>query len=76
METLITTVANNIGQVDVLDAETEIKQLNQQEQDPFMIWERDFSPQMFVIDEADNDVSNPNNLKKGYCWIVKRKIIK
>jgi antitoxin component YwqK of YwqJK toxin-antitoxin module len=67
LRTLKTRNTNNIGQVKIEDAESEITRLNSQDDKN---WRMDDSEFMFVTDETDNNVSNPCKLLDGYVWIT------
>ena len=64
-----TTVSRNSGQYRIEDADVEIERLNSQETRNG-VWEKDFSPNMFVMDESDSNMSNPTQLSEGFCWVI------
>ena len=68
MATLFTTMTNNIGQIKIEDSDNEIKRL--EKSFPNTKWRKDFSEFIYVVDESDEDVNNPCELKDGYCWVV------
>jgi len=74
MKTLYCSSSENIGQVKIENAESEIFRLNN---DPFVVnseypktWRADFSDFLYCWDETDIEVSNPTKLLSGYCWIT------
>ena len=69
MNTLHTTMANNIGQIEVSLADEEIKRVEKAV--PGTKWRKDFSEEMVVEDESDDMMENPCTLKPNHCWIVR-----
>jgi len=70
--TLISSVCDNIGQVEINEAEYEIKRMNMQSNN---IWHADMSDQMFCPDETDEDVNNPVTRVSGYCFLTCSKTV-
>lgn len=61
-------MCENIGQVRKEDAQSEIERLNIMEGKGN--WRMNESEFMFVIDETDENVSNPTELRPGFVWIT------
>lgn len=68
-EMVYTTVSRNCGQCRIENVDVEIERLNSQETRNG-VWEKDFSPNMFVLDEADPNMFNPAQLCEGHCWVI------
>ena len=66
--TLYTTMSDNIGQMKEEDAQTHIDRMN--EQDKTNMWRRDYSDQMIVEDEVDEDMNNPCIRQEGYVFVT------
>ena len=66
--TIISLMANNIGQVAEEDAAGEINRLNKHGDG---VWRKDYSDYLECPDETDDEVLNPCPREEGYCWIVK-----
>lgn len=65
--TLFTFMCDNIGQVKEDVAQFEIDRLKKQDDGN---WRIDRSSYMFTMDETDDEVYNPCELKHGYVWIT------
>lgn len=70
-ETLYCSISDNIGQVKIENAESEIKRMKKSGHG---IWVKDITPYIDCYDEWDDDVLNPCPLNDGYCWIVKEEV--
>jgi hypothetical protein len=65
--TLFTTMSNNIGQVSIENAQSEIDRLTKQ---TGRQWRSDNSPYLYVVDEIEDSLLNPCPLSEGSVWIV------
>ena len=70
--TLISKVADNIGQVDKSHAQSEIDRLNKQQNIDY--WRVDSSDYLYCPDEFDPRVNNPCKLSPGFVWVTKTPI--
>ena len=61
-------LSENIGQVKIEEADKEIQRLNAGNEN--VVWRKDFSEYMEVLDESDPDIQNPCKLSEGYCWVT------
>lgn len=68
-ETLFVFTADEAGQYPIHEADAAIAHLNTT---TGKTWEKDLTPQIYVLDETDEDINNPAKLKDGYCWIVRK----
>jgi len=67
-KTLITFIGEHIGQMQEADADAEVKRMNDQTNSTD--WHKDYSDQMYCLDETDYHVSNPCVRGKGYCFVT------
>lgn len=71
MKTLIALMSENVGQVHIDDAQSEVDRMNRQQKTDE--WHIDNSDFLFCPDETDHRVFNPCPLDKenDYVWITK-----